>query len=364
MQYRRLFNLIFIFSIPVFLNGCYLIKQGIYLFSYNSRARSVDRILKDPDTEEKIRSFLMLVQEIRAFAVDSVGLEKNRNYTRMVEIDNDYIAVFVSAAQKLSFEQYKWCFPILGCIPYKGYFDFDDAKREALKLSSAGYDVDISEVEAFSTLGFFPDPLYSYMADYKVFSLASLIIHEQTHATIYLKGQAQFNEELATFIGNEGALKFVKMKFGEDSDQYRNAISAGRDRQAYRSIMKKLVDDLDRIYKGGEIPNIKSRKKQQTIDTFRSFVKNNYDTIFETPYYRNIESMQINNASLAVWMTYTFDLGIFEQLYEKHQRNLRRLMEYIRTLKKIKGDPKDRIREFLQKSNALSENHLISKDED
>lgn len=352
MQYRRLLNLILIFSIPVFLNGCYLLKQGIYLFRYNSSARSVDRILKDPDTEEKIRSFLMLVQEIRAFAVDSVGLEKNRNYTRMVEVNKDYIAVFVSAAQKLSFEQYKWCFPILGCIPYKGYFEIDDARQEALKLSTAGYDVDISEVEAFSTLGFFSDPLYSYMADYKVFSLASLIIHEQTHATIYLKGQAQFNEELATFIGNKGALKFVKMKYGEDSDQYRNAISAVRDRQAYRSIMKKLVNDLDCIYTSDEIPDVKSKKKQQTIDAFRSFVKNNYDTIFETPYYRNIESMQINNASLAVWMTYTFDLGIFEQVYERHLGDLKSLMEYIRTLKKTKGDPKEHIREFLMKNNV------------
>ncbi len=353
MQFRKLLNLVLISFILIFLNGCYLIKQGICLIRYNSRARSLEAILEDPDTEEKIRSFLKLAQEILAFAIDSVGLVKNNNYSRMVEIDNDYIAVFVSAAQKLSFEQYKWCFPVLGCIPYKGFFELDDAKKEAGKLLKAGYDVDISKVNAFSTLGFFSDPLYSYMADYKAFYLASLIIHEQTHATIYLKGQAQFNEELATFIGNKGALEFVKRKYGEDSEEYRNAICAARDRQKYGIIMKKLVEDLDRIYKSNDSPESKLIRKQQTIDNFRLDIKQNYDSIFETPNYRNLGSMEINNASLAVWMTYTFDMDLFEQLYKKMGGSLKNLIDYIRTLKKLKGDPKAHIREFLQQKPAF-----------
>lgn len=353
MQSRKLLNLVLICFILVFFNGCYLIKQGIYLIRYNSRARPLEAILEDPDTEEKIRSFLKLAQEIRAFAIDSVGLVNNDNYSRMVELDNDFIAVFVSAAQKLSFEQHKWCFPVLGCIPYKGFFELDDAKKEAGKLSKAGYDVDISKVDAFSTLGFFSDPLYNYMADYEAFSLASLIIHEQTHATIYLKGQAQFNEELATYIGNKGALEFVKSKYGEDSEEYRNAVCVSRDSQKYGSIMKKLVKDLDKIYKSDDSSESKLEKKQQTIDFFRHNLKNNYDSIFETPNYRNLGNMKINNASLAVWMTYTFDVDLFEQLYRKKGNNLRNLMDYIRTLKKLKGDPKVHIREFLQKDQAL-----------
>lgn len=351
MQSRKLLNIASICFILVFFNGCYLIKQGVYLIRYNSRARPVEAILKDPDTEEKIRSFLKLAQEIRSFAIDSVGLVNNRNYSRMVKINNDYIATFVSAAQKLSFEQYKWCFPILGCIPYKGFFELEDAKKEAGKLSRKGYDVDISKVDAFSTLGFFSDPLYSYMADYKVFSLASLIIHEQTHATIYLKGQAQFNEELATYIGNRGALEFIKSKYGEDSEEYRNAISASRDRQTYGSVMKKLVGDLDQIYKSEESPESKLEKKYQTIDTFRQNIKDNYDSIFETTNYRNLANMKINNASLAVWMTYTYDVDLFEQLYRKKGSSLRNMMDYIKTLKKCKGDPKVHIREILDKGS-------------
>ncbi|HEX3020618.1 MAG TPA: aminopeptidase [Chitinispirillaceae bacterium] len=344
---KKLPNLMILCCVVVLVNGCYLIKQGIYLFRYNSSAKSVEHLLKDPHTEEKIRSFLKLVQEIRTFAIDWIGLENNRNYTRMVEIDKDYIAVFVAAAQRLSFEQYKWCFPILGCIPYKGYFQIDDAKREADKLAGLGYDVDISEVDAFSTLGFFSDPLYSYMAKYNVFSLASLIIHEQTHATLYLKDQAQFNEELATFIGNKGALEFVKRKYGEESEVYRNAVATGKDREYYRAIMKKLVSDLDLVYKSDASSELKLQRKQQTIDDFRLNIKNSYDTIFKTPYYRNIESMKINNASLAVWMTYTCDLSIFEQLYSKKRNNLHDTMEYIKKLKKLKGDPKSHIRKFV-----------------
>jgi len=353
LQFRKLLKLILISSILTFINGCYLIKQGIYLISYNSRARPIKAILEDPDTEEKIRSFLELAQEIRAFAIDSVGLVKNGNYSRMVKVDNDYIAVFVSAAQKLSFDQYKWCFPILGCIPYKGFFELEDAKKEAGKLSRKGYDVDISKVDAFSTLGFFSDPLYSYMADYNAFSLASLMIHEQTHATIYLKGQARFNEELATYIGNRGALEFIKSKYGEDSDEYRNAVSTARDRQTYSSIMKKLVKDLEQIYQSNEPPESKLEKKQQMIDTFRLNIKNNYDNIFKTPKYHNLGSMKINNASLAIWMTYTYDVELFELLYREMGGNLRNMVDYISTLKKLRGDPKAHIREFLQKNQAF-----------
>lgn len=345
---KMFFNITLLLSTSIFLNGCYLIKQGVQLIRYNSHAESVDHLLKDPNTEEKIRTFLKLAQEIRIYAADSIGLISNRNYTRMVEVDRSYIAVFVSAAEKLSFSQYKWCFPILGCIPYKGYFEVDDAKKEAQKLSDAGYDVNISEVDAFSTLGFFSDPLYNYMADYKVYSLASLIIHEQTHATLYLKNQTQFNEELATYIGNKGALAFIKSKYGENSDIFKSAVSAENDQNAYRTIMKELVNDLDLMYKGNESAEEKFSKKQYIIDKFRIDVKSNYDKIFKTSGYKSIISMPVNNASLAVWMTYTFDLALYEELFRKNGNNFRATIEFVKKLKKCKEDPKKYIRCYLQ----------------
>lgn len=350
MRAKKYAILILLLIIPVVFNGCYYLKQGIYLLRYNSSGRSVERLLKDPQTEQKVRSFLQLVQEIKAYAIDTIGLKNNKNYTQLVPVNRDYIAVFVSAAEKLSFTLHKWCFPILGCIPYKGYFDLDDAKKEAEKLSRAGLDVNISEVSAFSTLGFLSDPLYSYMADYRVFNLASLIIHEQTHATIYLKNQAQFNEELATFVGNTGALEFLKAKYGENSSEYLTAIASMDDREVYLTLMKSLVAELDSVYKSNLTNEEKAGRKSDIIDSFRIKIRENYDQFFKTSQYKFMEKMPINNASLAVWMTYSYDLSVFKKLYEVKKNNLRSTFEYVKTLKRIKDDPKEHIIKMLSSS--------------
>lgn len=347
MRLKKLWNIILLSCLIFTLNGCYLIKQGIYLIRYNSHGKSLDKLIDDPATGEKLKEFSKVVKEIRMFAKDSIGLAINKSYTRMVEVDRGYVAVFVSAAERLSFIQHKWCFPIVGCMPYKGYFDVKDAKKEAQKLSDDGYDVSISEVDAFSTLGILSDPVYSYMVGYKVFSIANLIIHELTHATIYLKGQTQFNEELATFIGNKGALEFVRLKYGGDSREYRDAILTIEDRLAYRKLMTDLVSHLDSMYKSGDHDDLKIIQKQQMIDSFRINVKNNYAKFFKTPGYRNIESMKINNASLAVWMTYSMELDIYEQLYGKMGNSLRATMNFIKQLKDSNEVPKKIIKQKL-----------------
>jgi predicted aminopeptidase len=253
----------------------------------------------------------------------------------------------VSACEKVSFDQYKWCYPIVGCVPYKGFFERNDAQKEAAKLAKKVYDVNIDQVDAFSTLGFFKDPIYSFMRNYNAFELASLIIHEQTHATFYMKNQAQFNEELASFVGDEGGLAFVKMKYGENSREYQDAVLLQKDYASYIKLIQGLYDSLKLLYESKKNKDVKLAEKQRIISAFQKQVSENYDQYFRTDNFRGIGKREINNAYIAVRMTYSLDLGDFYRLYEKYGRNLKETVRFFKSIKNSKTDPVRLLKEKL-----------------
>ena len=126
--------------------------------------------------------------------------------------------------------------PFHGQAPYKGFYERPDALAEAARLKKEGYDVIVRKVDAFSTLGFTKDPVYSFMKKYSPYELASTIIHEQTHATLWVKGQTDFNEELADFVGETGALEWIAARFGAPSEEYRSAVDEKADSETvYRA---------------------------------------------------------------------------------------------------------------------------------
>ena len=345
---KKIVKIFIVCCCALIFQSCYLIKQGVYLIRYNSRAQKVEKLLENPAIQAELRTFLQNVKEIRAFAFDSLGLVRNNNYTRYVSLDKDYLIDVVSAAEELSFKQHTWCFPFFGCFPLLGYYERKDAEREAHKLAKRGYDVVIDEVDAFSTLGFFSDPLYSFMQQYSEFALASMILHEQTHATIFLKNRVQFNEEMAVFVGTEGALAYIKGKYGEQSEHYRTTILIQHDRDAYYKQLRSVYEELKTIYEGNESREEKLREKQLCIDRFKKRLIDDYDQIFKTKRYRGIENATINNASLAIRMTYTHDLEMFYRLYAHNNDDLKATIHFLKTLKKKRGDPKEWIRKEIE----------------
>ncbi len=331
------------------LNSCYLMKQGVNLLKYQSRAKSIDKMLKKDDLSPELRDFLLLVKEIRSYAMDTVGLKKNKNYSTFVQVERDHMVDVVVASRADAFDLYKWGFPFFGKFPYKGFFDRKDAEKEAAKLEKKGYDVNIGQADAFSTLGFFADPVYSFMKDYSVFGLASLIIHEQTHATMYVKNQTQFNEELASFVGNEGGLSFVKQKFGDTSDQYRAAVLSLKEYATYIDLLRSLYKELKAMYETDISRDQKLARKEEIINAFRARVAMEYDSLFETQRYKKIDQMRINNAVLASKMTYNLDLSLFYELYDKKGKDLRATVAELKKLKKVKKDYKEYMRNVLLK---------------
>ncbi|MCL2688324.1 MAG: aminopeptidase [Chitinispirillia bacterium] len=341
----RFFNLALITAALSLFSGCYLAKQGSALIGQQMSAKSIDKMLKKDDISDEQREFFLLVQEIRAFAMDSIGLKSNKNYTKYVKLERDYIVDVVVASRDDSFEMYKWWFPVVGRVSYKGFFDRKDAVRQAEKISKkGGYDVHIGAASAFSTLGFFSDPIYSFMTSYTVYDLASLIIHEQLHATVYIKGQTQLSEEMATFVGDEGGLLFVKMKYGEDSDQYKSAILSKEDYSAYISLMRSLYNELKTVYESDISREHKLAEKERIITNFKNDVAQSYDSLFQTPRYKGLKSANINNANIASRMTYNKDLSLFYELYESRGRDMAKTVDELKALKKVKKNHKEYLR--------------------
>jgi predicted aminopeptidase len=337
-------------AIQILLGGCYLVKQGTYLVSYNLRTKPIDRLLSDPALNEDTRLLLLTVQDVKAFAVEELGLASGRNYTRYADLDREYLADVVSAAGKLSLEPYLWRYPLFGSMPYKGFFHRADAEKEAARLAAEGFDVLIRKVDGFSTLGFFSDPVFPFMIGYGPYEVANLVIHEEAHATVFLKNRSAFNERLATFIGDAGALLYLEHRFGKESETYRSAVAKIRDEERFVRFIISMHDELDRLYRSDLSDDEKLAKKTEMIERLRSEFIETYDERFETDAYRRFSEMKVNNAYLSLYATYTKNLDLFERFHEALGGDLRRTIAELASLSRYRGDPEayleTRIREL------------------
>jgi predicted aminopeptidase len=263
-----------------------------------------------------------------------------------VALDRDYLAAVVSASAPDSFTPYVWWFPVVGSVPYKGFFNPKDAAREGEKLKKKGLDVWIRRVDAFSTLGWFSDPLYSYMRDYPVYRLADLIIHETLHATVYLKGQSQFNEELAEFVGREGARLYIEARFGADSPEYAEMTASETDSAAYIAFIQGLIADLERLYAQETEAAEKLRRKAAIIQAAQRRFAAEYDEVFKSGGYRGFSTMAVNNGYLELFRLYYAGGGYLEDLYDRSGRDLAAFIDAAKTVKP-KGDPRTQLEDAL-----------------
>jgi predicted aminopeptidase len=252
----------------------------------------------------------------------------------------------VSASAKDSFARHEWWFPIVGSVPYKGFFNPADARKERAKLEKKGLDVYVRGVDAFSTLGWFSDPLYSYMKDYPAHRLADLIIHESLHATVYLKSHAQFNEELAEFVGSEGARLYIEKTFGPDSDEYRAITASDGDSAAFLGVIRELIAELEPLYESGVPREEKLQKKEAIIQAAKDRFAENYDTLFQNDNYRGFSDLPINNAYLELYRLYYEEDRYFQDLYANSGADLPKFIAAVKTLKP-KGDPKAQLEKAL-----------------
>ncbi|MDR2247629.1 MAG: aminopeptidase [Treponema sp.] len=336
-------------------SGCYTLSQGAAMLGYLNRAVPLESLEKEPgEGEGSPAAFAAQVRDIRRFALEELGLAASKNYTRYVKIERDYLAAVVSACAKDSFTRHEWWFPVVGKVPYKGFFDPRDAGKEREKLEKQDLDVWVRGVDAFSTLGWFRDPLYSYMRNYPPHRLANLLIHELLHATVFLNGQVQFNEELAEFVGNEGARLYIARTYGEDSGEYRVIGDSDRERGIFLAFIRELIAELETVYEGEADREEKLWRKAEIIREAQARFEAGYDGMFQSDNYRGFSTMTVNNAYLELYRLYYEEDSFFLDLYERAGKDLPRFIAAAKTLKasgsgSMGADPKTRLAEAVER---------------
>ncbi|MCU0626966.1 MAG: aminopeptidase, partial [Gemmatimonadaceae bacterium] len=192
--------------------GRYLVRAAWEEGRLLARRRPIAEMLADDAVPEATRAKLRVVLDARRFALDSLGLRAGGEFTTFSRLDRDTLVLVLSAAYRDSLAFRTWWFPVVGAVPYKGYFDFAAARRDSLRTDADGYDAVLRPASAFSTLGWFDDPLVPTTLALDSLSLAETVIHELVHTTYYAPGEAVFNESLANFAGTRGAERFFRAR--------------------------------------------------------------------------------------------------------------------------------------------------------
>ena len=209
-------------------------------------ARPVDAWLADPATPSELKSRLELAQRIRRFAAAELALPDNRSYTAYAELGRPYVVWNVFAAPELTVEPKKECFPFTGCVGYRGFFSEEDARRHAEALKAQGYDVYVGGVPAYSTLGWFSDPLLSTYIRYPDAQLARLLFHELAHQVVYARDDTAFNESFAVTVEEEGVKRWLQAE-GRSAELESFRASQAR-RQKFAADVKATRSRLEAAY--------------------------------------------------------------------------------------------------------------------
>lgn len=257
----------------------YATSQGIGQFQIIWNAQPIETVLQDRLTPDSIRTKLQFIQEVRKFAIDSLGLNPTENYTTFYDQQNKELMWVVTAAEPFTLNEKIWEFPFIGKVPYKGFFSPEKAKEEARIWKNRGLDVSIRNPGGWSTLGWFRDPVLSGMLLRSEGDLASLIIHELAHATIYVKDSSTFNENLASFIGDAGAKKFLRSKYGLNTSALENFEQKDQDYRKWVQHFLTGANLLEALYRSPAFTQLdKSVRELQKQNLIRLIVQNS-DTL-------------------------------------------------------------------------------------
>lgn len=318
-----------------------------------NKKQPIEKVLKRKDLDPKIKTKLELVLEAREFAVNDLGLVHTRNYMSYVQLDRDAVTYVVQAAPAYELKHHLWHFPIVGSMPYKGYFDKSDADIEANKFRQQNFDVYLRGVSAYSTLGWLEDPLYSPMLNYKEHDLVETIIHEITHATVFIKSSADFNERLATFVGNQGMLQFYEKKEGVNSPTVKLAKKEMADLNLFSQFLSEEIPDLKNFYKSEAFLNLNDGEKKIAKEKKIAQIKENFKIKIlpklQTETYKNFLQVDLNNARLLSYQTYIQDLSLFEKVFENKKRSVRDFMEVMKSFRSSKN-PEQALKDWVKAS--------------
>jgi predicted aminopeptidase len=334
----------FLALVPI---GRYLARAAYEEGKILARRQPIAELIAAPGTDPALRAKLQLVLDARRFAIDSLGLKAADEFTSYSRLDRDTLVLVLSAAYRDSLAFRSWWFPVVGRVPYKGFFDFEQGRREAKQVDADGFDAVLRPASAFSTLGWFNDPLLPTTLSLDSLELANTIIHELVHTTYYAPGEAVFNESLANFVGSRGAERFFRAR-GQPvaADE---VLARWDDERVFGEFWSGLYTALDSAFAAhpGDRP-----ARLIARDTVFSRARLQLRTTL-TPRLVTMDSMAIarirlNTAAVMARRIYLTDLSLFERVYQRTNADIRttitQLLDLARSDRKA---PYDAIRRSL-----------------
>ena len=336
--------------------GRYLVRAGWEEGKILARRQPIAALAADAATPAALRSRLTLVLAARAFARDSLGLSTGQSFTTYSALDRDTLVLVLSGAYRDRLKSYTWWFPVVGRVPYKGYFDFQEARRQERALTERGFDARLGVASAFSTLGWFNDPLLPTTLRADSLTLANTIIHELTHNTYYAPGGAVFNESFANFVGSRGAERFYRAR--GQSAAADEVVARWRDEKVLGRFWAELyhrVDSTFMAHPGDEPEHVAERiaVRDSLYSDARQQLLHEIGPQLRTISLRAIERVRLDNAMLMSRRVYLTDLDAFDAVLAHNGGNLRRTIRgIIAAAKSDAAQPFDAVRRLAGASQA------------
>jgi predicted aminopeptidase len=321
--------------------GCYLLQSAQGQLALMSKREPIARVINEPSTPPALRAQLKEVTAIRDFATRELGLPDNGSYRSYADVRRSYVVWNVVAAPEFSVDPKEWCYPIVGCVAYRGYFSEEKAVRFASGLRSQGFDVAVGGVAAYSTLGHFNDPVLNTMMGWNDVELAAIIFHELTHQLLYVPDDSSFNEALATTVEEEGVRRWLRAQ-GRDTDLADHLVQ----QEHYLKVIDLLSAtraELRTIYASGLAPGpMRERKRAEFVALRESFALLRAGWGGHAPFEAWFAE-DLNNAHLASIATYFTCVPGFQRELEAAGDDLPAFYARVRKLAKLDQATRDAI---------------------
>ena len=341
--------LLILLSLLVVFSGCgqigYLSKLGWHQGAIAYQSIPIEEILKDDQVSSEIKAKIRFIQDVKHYGEETLGLKKTKSYSRFYETRGPILYI-VTACEKDRLRLRSWEFPLVGEVTYKGFFSKEEALRERDDLSRQDHDTYVQAAAAYSTLGWMNDPIFSSMTQSNPVALANLVLHEMTHATLYVRGKTDFNEQVATFIGNRGAIEYLTQKYGRNSREVTDAIDIQQDDLIFSRWVDLTCRRLSEFYAS----DISREEKLKGREVLFQSVKEEFNEIraeLKTEVYQGFDRIELNNAVLLAYHRYVHRLETYDLLYERLGNDLRRVVEFFKQIPSTEQEPSSYIDRWL-----------------
>ena len=282
---------------------------------------SIEEALEKYDFTEEQKKKLQLVSKIKDFAKNKLKMDIDESiYSSYVQLEKPYVTYLLRVSLAYELKAYEWDFPFIGSVPYKGFFNKEEAISAAKTFPKEKYDVYMRGVSAYSTLGWFEDPILSSMLSYEERNFVVMIFHELAHTVLFFKDHVNFNERFAEFVGRKAALLFYTEKEGEQSENRQKILSDWEDEIIFSSFMVQEYNNLKEWYKTNKGKVTPETKKQRIKEIQDRFLKDIKPTL-KTENYNYFSEIELNNAKLLSYRSYNFNMEEFEKLFNSSSIN-------------------------------------------